>query len=96
MAAYNGKYRQELCGIIGKRFLTGMEEFKKSTHDEKHEIIRIWKEKGYHAGVKARGELREDFFTEQACPIKRCDIARTHTHEDHLSLVQKVLEGRNM
>jgi hypothetical protein len=92
MSSRNHKYRNEFNGIFGKRFVVGLEEFRNSTHEEKQEVLRIWTEKGFKSRVTARGELKDDFFTEQTCPLQTCKLRDPHTHPAVGLEAQKELE----
>jgi hypothetical protein len=78
VAGKNNKFRDEFRGIFGKRLLRGLEDFKNSTHEERQEIIRLWKEKGFEAQLTKRGEIRDEPFL---CPLHGCHLHQTHIHE---------------
>ena len=77
MSYRNDKYRHELNGIIGKRFIVGLHDYHKSTHSEREEVLRLWRDGGYQTRVKQRGEIRSREFT---CPLKRCTMETPHIH----------------
>jgi hypothetical protein len=77
MAIKNHRYRHEFNGIFGKRFLVGLQEYHKSTHTEREEILKLWKEKGFQSRVKQRGELKD---YENICPMKQCPVVGLHKH----------------
>jgi hypothetical protein len=77
MASRNHKYKHEFSGIFGKRFVTGWEEHHKSTHEERQETIRLWKEKGFETRVRLRGDLKDRTFE---CPLTECDLDKPHKH----------------
>jgi len=77
MSHRNQRYKHEFNGIFGKRFVVGMQEYDKSTYEERQEVIRIWYEKGFHSRLKQRGELKEGSFV---CPMNACDVATPHKH----------------
>jgi len=77
MANRNHKYKHEFNGIFGKRFVVGMQEYDKSTHEEREEVIRIWHQNGFQSRLKQRGELREGSFV---CPMSACDVSTPHKH----------------
>lgn len=77
MAGRNYLNRHEFNGILGKRLVAGLKEFHRSTHEERQEVLKIWKEKGFQAELKQRGELNEaGGFT---CPL-HCDVDQPHKH----------------
>lgn len=55
-----------------------MEDFQKSTHEERQEILRLWKVKGFEEQVKNRGEIRDEAFI---CPLQGCHLHKAHIHE---------------
>ena len=69
------KSRNELNGMFGKRFIVGMEEYHKSTHEERHHVLKEWREKGYQTAVEERGEINES-----PCPVRGCKIDSAHRH----------------
>lgn len=77
MASRNHKYRHEFNGIFGKRFIVGMQEYDKSTHEHRQDVIRKWHENGFQSRVTRRGELKERDFK---CPFQNCDVAEPHRH----------------
>ena len=77
MSHRNDNYRHECNGIIGKRFVVGLQEYHKSTHSEREELLRLWRDGGYHSKVKQRGELSGGEF---ACPLKQCNMETPHIH----------------
>jgi hypothetical protein len=82
MASRNHKYRHEFSGIFGKRFIVGLEEFRKSTRDERQEVLKLWTDKGFKSRVKERGELKDEIFTGRPCPVQACQIKGLHTHDE--------------
>jgi hypothetical protein len=77
MANRNHKYKHEFNGIFGKRFIVGMQEYDKSTHEQRQEVIRVWHENGFQSRLKQRGELKEGDFV---CPFNACDVTQPHKH----------------
>lgn len=77
VVAKNHGYRHEFNGIFSKRFMVGLQEYQKSTHAERDEILGLWKEKGFQSLVKERGELKD---SENMCPIKQCSVVGLHKH----------------
>ena len=69
------KSRNELNGMFGKRFIVGMEEYHKSSHEERQHVLKQWLEKGYQMEVKERGDLDESM-----CPVRACSIDHPHRH----------------
>ena len=78
VAGRNHRYKHEFRGIFGKRLLTGVAEFRRSTHEERQVVLRLWKSMGYEAQVKNRGELKDDPFP---CPLHGCHLTDPHIHE---------------
>jgi hypothetical protein len=77
MAGKNFIHRHEFNGIIGKRFSTGLKDYYKSTHEERHGALKIWAEKGFQAEVARRGELSGTSGFK--CPMQ-CDVDQPHKH----------------
>jgi len=75
LASKSHRYRHELNGIFGKRFLAGVYEYRKSTCEERQEVLRLWKAKGLQSRVDERGELKD-----RECPWHDCDIVVPHKH----------------
>lgn len=78
VAGRTHKFRDEFRGIFGKRLLRGLEDFQKSTHEERQEIIRLWKDNGFEEQLKKRGEIRDQGFL---CPLQGCHVHKPHIHE---------------
>jgi hypothetical protein len=78
VAGKNLKFRDEFRGIFGKRLLRGMEDFKNSTHEERQEVLRLWKENGCEEQLKKRGEIRDEHYL---CPLQGCHLHKPHIHE---------------
>ena len=78
MANRNFKYKHEFNGIFGKRFVVGIQEYDKSTHEQRQEVVRIWHESGFQSQLKKRREFNEGNYF--GCPLKACDIDKPHKH----------------
>ena len=77
MSNRNHKYKHEFNGIFGKRFVVGMQEFDKSTQEQRQEVIQIWHESGFQLRLQQRGELKEGEFM---CSSHACDVTEPHRH----------------
>jgi hypothetical protein len=82
LSSRNHKYRNEFNGLFGKRFIVGVHEYRKSTNEERMQLLRIWHEKGYDSQVKLRGELKssETMCTGKHCPLSGCEVKEPHKH----------------
>ncbi len=77
MASKNHRYRHEFSGTFAKRFVVGLQEYHKSSHPEREEVLKLWKEKGFQLLVKQRGELKDD---ENMCKVRQCSLIEPHKH----------------
>jgi hypothetical protein len=78
-AGRNYQYRHEMQGDFEKRFASGLKEYQESTHEQRQQVLRLWKERGYRAQVKARGEMKENDIS-RTCTLEGCQLAGPHKH----------------
>ena len=79
IAGRNHRYKHEFQGIFGKRLLRGVDEFRRSSHEERQVVLRLWKSMGFEAQLKKRGELKDD--DPFPCPLHGCHVVDPHIHE---------------